>query len=175
MGGNQEAWSLLSRPTGLLQSIPNLTLPMWIKAEKGLFLWRDQRKQPWALPIPLPGIGLCCPGGSLPPRGWHHRWPQVAAGTYHPADSCWATTELFSVSSEWPPGRPKLNKGLSEPMGAAARPAGALHLWEGLEQAGQGRRGEGRWGVGAPCRCPHPSALQIQNLRLPEPWCHPVP
>lgn len=68
----------------------------------------------------------------------------MAAGTYDPAGSCWAATKLFSVSSEWPPGRLKLNKGIPGQAGAAACPARAFNLWEGLRQAGQGRghRGE---------------------------------
>lgn len=64
--------------------------------------------------------------------GRHHSWPRVAAGTYHPAGCCWAATKLFLVSSEQLPGRPKLNKGRPETVGAAACPAWALHLQEGL-------------------------------------------
>lgn len=64
--------------------------------------------------------------------GRHHSWPRVAARTYHPAGFCWAATKFFPMSSEQPPGRPKLNKGLLESVGAAACPAWALHLQEGL-------------------------------------------
>lgn len=62
----------------------------------------------------------------------HHSWPRVATETYYPAGLCWAVTKLFPVSSEWLPGKPKLNKGLPELARAAACQDWALHFHEGL-------------------------------------------
>lgn len=80
--------------------------------------------------MPLPPLffhdGTVSPGAFLLPYegyGWHYSWPWVAAGVYHTAGFCWTAINIFPASSEQPPGRPKLNKGLLELLGAAACPA----------------------------------------------------
>lgn len=64
-----------------------------------------------------------CVTWSLPAALWHYSWPWVAAGIYHTAGFCWTAIKIFPASSEQPPGRPKLNKGLLELLGVAACPA----------------------------------------------------
>ena len=78
--------------------------------------------------------------------GRHHRWPQ---GGSRNLPHCWCLLGSHQnppASSEQPPGRPKLNKGLLELLGVAACPTWALHCQEALCHAGQGRNLSGEKG-----------------------------
>lgn len=91
--------------------------------EKALASWRDKKTtRPGPLQPPFLRKGLChCRDFLLTCEVLALRWAsRLALGGSRNLPPCWAATELSPVSSEWPPGRPKLNKGLPELAGVAA-------------------------------------------------------
>ena len=118
---------------------------------------------------------------NLPPAlrgaigGRHHRWPQ---GGSRNLPHCWCLLGSHQnppASSEQPPGKPKLNKGLLELLGVAACPTWALHCQEGLCQAGQGRNScQLLSGEKGPQVSLFPALHREGDPRLIEPGCRPA-
>lgn len=92
-------------------------------------------------PLPLEGL-LASPLASGDSRNLPHCWCLLGGHQNPPA------------SSEQPPGRPKLNKGLVELLGVAACPTWALHLRERLS-GWAGQKAVARRGHRRPCSLPY--------------------